>query len=85
MKSVEQIIDLYKARAKYYSPLQGKMRLIQSIYNGTMEVPLPDLEESSMPFAPNLMAQGIDQMAGRITSTTPQINFSSDEAGYSYV
>jgi hypothetical protein len=81
MKSVEQIIDLYKARAKYYSPLQGKMRLIQSIYNGTMEVPLPDLEESSMPFAPNLMAQGIDQMAGRITSTTPQINFSSAKPG----
>jgi len=81
MKSVEQILDLYKARAKYYSPLQGKMRLIQSIYNGTMEVPLPDLEESSMPFAPNLMAQGIDQMAGRITSTTPQINFSSAKPG----
>ena len=81
MKTVEQIIDLYKARAKYYSPLQSKMRLIQSIYNGTMEVPLPDLEESSMPFAPNLMAQGIDQMAGRITSTNPQISFSSAKPG----
>jgi hypothetical protein len=81
MKTVEQIIDLYKARAKFYGPLQSKMRLIQSIYNGTMEVPLPDLEESSMPFAPNLMAQGIDQMAGRITSTTPQISFSSMKPG----
>lgn len=81
MKTVEQIIDLYKARAKYYSGLQSKMRLIQSIYNGTMEVPLPDLEESSMPFAPNLMAAGIDQMAGRITSTNPQIFFASGKPG----
>ena len=81
MKTTQQIIELYKARANYYSPLQGKMRLIQSIYNGTMEVPLPDLEESSMPFAPNLLAAGVDQMAGRITSTSPQISFSSAKPG----
>ena len=81
MKTTEQIIELYKARANYYSPLQSKMRLIQSIYNGTMEVPLPDLEESSMPFAPNLLAAGVDQMAGRITSTSPQIRFSSAKPG----
>ena len=81
MKTVQQIIDLYKTRSMYYSTLQQKMRLIQSIYNGTMEVPLPDLEETHMPFAPNLLAQGVDQMAGRITSTSPQINFSSAKPG----
>jgi len=81
MKTTEQIIALYKQRSTYYAPLHSKMRLIQSIYNGTMEVPLPDLEESSMPFAPNLLAQGIDQMAGRITSVTPSVNFASLKPG----
>jgi hypothetical protein len=81
MKTVDQILDLYKERSKYYSPLQGKQRVIQSIYNGTMEVPLPDLEDAAMPFAPNLLAQGIDQMSGRITSTNPNISFASAKPG----
>lgn len=51
MKTVDQILDLYKERSKYYQPLQSKQRVIQSIYNGTMEVPLPDLEDAAMPFA----------------------------------
>jgi hypothetical protein len=81
MKNTDEILKLYKQRITYYQPLHSKMRVIQSIYNGTIEIPLPDMDQSTMPFAPNLLAQGIDQMAGRITSVTPQVTFSSAKPG----
>lgn len=79
--NIEQILMLYKQRLNFYGPLQQKMKLIQSIYNGTMEVPLPDMEENTMPSVPNLLAQGVDQMAGRITSVVPSVNFASIKPG----
>lgn len=79
--NVEQVISLYRQRLNFYGPLHQKMKLIQSIYNGTMEVPLPDLEESTMPSVPNLLAAGVDQMAGRITSVIPAVNFASMKPG----
>ncbi len=81
MKTTEEILKLYKQRTTYFQPLHTKMRTIQAIYNGTMEIPLPDMDQSTIPFAPNLLAQGIDQMAGRITSVTPQVTFSSMKPG----
>ena len=81
MKSVEEILSLYKQRVLFYGPLHSRMRMIQSIYNGTMQVPLPDMEQNAMPSAPNLLAAGVDQMAGRITSVIPSINFSSAKPG----
>ena len=81
MKSTDDILALYKQRLNFYGPLHSKMRMIQSIYNGTFEVPLPDLETNSMPSTPNLMAAGIDQMAGRIASVIPSVNFSSVKPG----
>jgi hypothetical protein len=79
--NVEQVISLYRQRLNFYGPLHQKMKLIQSIYNGTMEVPLPDLEENAMPSIPNLLAQGVDQMAGRITSVIPSVSFASVRPG----
>lgn len=75
MKSIEEILALYKQRVSFYGPLHSKMRLIQSIYNGTAEIPLPDMERSEMPSVPNLLAAGVDQMAGRIASVTPNVIF----------
>jgi hypothetical protein len=78
---VNEVISLYKQRLNFYGPLHQKMKLIQSIYNGTMEVPLPDMEENAMPSVPNLLAQGVDQMSGRITSVVPSVNFASMKPG----
>lgn len=75
MKSVDEILALYKQRIAFYGPLHSKMRLIQSIYNGTAEIPLPDMERSEMPSVPNLLASGVDQMAGRISSVVPSVTF----------
>jgi hypothetical protein len=79
--NVQEITTLYKQRLNFYGPLHQKMKLIQSIYNGTMEVPLPDMEDSTMPSVPNLLAAGVDQMAGRITSVVPSVNFASVKPG----
>jgi len=81
MKTVDQILVLYKQRINFYGPMHSRMKMIQSIYNGTMEVPLPDMEQNSMPSTPNLLAAGVDQMAGRITSVIPSVNFSSLRPG----
>lgn len=78
---VEHIINLYRQRLAHYSALHGKMKTIQSIYNGSMEIPLPDMERNAMPSVPNLLAQGVDQMAGRITSVVPSVTFASTKPG----
>lgn len=75
MRTIDEILSLYKQRVMYYAPIHGRMRVIQSIYNGTADIPLPDLEQNAMPSVPNLMAQGIDQMAGRISSVVPNVIF----------
>jgi hypothetical protein len=75
MKSTDEILALYRQRSTFYAPLHSKMRIIQSIYNGTAEVPLPDMERTEMPSVPNLLAQGVDQMAGRISSVVPNVIF----------
>jgi hypothetical protein len=79
--NVEEVISLYRQRLTFYGPLHQKMKLIQSIYNGTMEVPLPDMEDNTMPSVPNLLAAGVDQMAGRITSVIPAVTFASSKPG----
>jgi len=75
MKSIEEVIALYRQRVTFYNPMHSKMRLIQSIYNGTAQIPLPDMERTEMPSVPNLLAQGVDQMAGRIASVVPNVTF----------
>ena len=77
MRSIEDILGLYRERSKHYMALHSKMKTIQSVYNGTMQIPLPELEQSEMPSVPNLLAQGVDQMAGRIASVIPTVTFAT--------
>ncbi|MBU6278704.1 MAG: hypothetical protein KGN78_05615 [Actinomycetales bacterium] len=55
--------------------------MVQQAYNGQMAIPLPDMEENAMPSVPNLLASGVDQMSGRITSVIPAVSFSSVKPG----
>jgi len=77
VKSVEDILKLYRQRVQYYGPMHSKMRIIQSIYNNTAQIPMLDMDRSESPSVPNLLAQGVDQMAGRISSVVPSITFAS--------
>ena len=58
-----------------YGHLHAKMREVQAIYSGAARVPLPEVERNEIASVPNLMAQGIDQMSGRIASVVPNIIF----------
>ncbi len=80
-RTLEDVLHLYKQRRTLYEPLHAKMREIADIYNGKAEVPLPDMERTEQASIPNLLQQGVDQMAGRITSTVPQITFASMKPG----
>jgi hypothetical protein len=79
VKSTDEILKLYRQRVQYYGPMHSKMRTIQSIYNNTAQIPMLDMERSESPSVPNLLAQGVDQMAGRIASVVPSVTFASQK------
>lgn len=81
MRNPADILNLYRERRVFYDPLHAKMLEIAAIYNGQADVPLPDMERNEQPSVPNLLAQGVDQMAGRITSVTPNVTFASARPG----
>ncbi len=79
MRSPEQIFALYLERAKQYSGMHQGMQKVKDIYEGKAKVPMPDMAEDAESSVPNLLAQGVDQMAGRIASTTPIPAFSAGD------
>ena len=81
MPSPEKILTLYRDRRSHYAGLHAKMQEIWEVYNGKADVPLPDMDRDEKPSIPNLLQQGVDQMAGRITSIVPQVVFSSVKPG----
>lgn len=81
MRSPDEVLALYTERLRYYTPVHAAMRAISDIYEGTATVNLPDMDRDEAPSVPNLLAQGVDQMAGRVASVTPQVSFASDNPG----
>jgi hypothetical protein len=80
-RSLDDILRLYKERKALYEPLHAKMRAVADVYNGRAQVPLPDMDRDEGVSIPNLLQQGVDQMAGRITSVRPMVTFSSQKPG----
>lgn len=81
MKSVEEIVGLYRQRTALYAPLHAGMRLIQAIYANRMEINLGDMDRTAGAATPNLLANGVDQMAGRISSVIPTVVFAPTKPG----
>lgn len=81
MRSPADILSLYTERKKFYDPLHQGMAEIAAIYDGDAQVALPDLGRDEPSSVPNLLAQGVDQMAGRIASVIPQVTFASEKPG----
>jgi hypothetical protein len=81
MRNPDEIVALYRDRKASLANLHSKMREIREIYNGRAEVPLPDMDREEKTSIPNLLQQGVDQIAGRITSVTPQVSFASKRPG----
>jgi hypothetical protein len=75
MKSVEEIVDLYRERHQNLGPILQQMREIRRLANGEVVVPLSELDRTSRSSVANLFVQGLDQMAMRVTSTSPSPYF----------
>jgi hypothetical protein len=81
MRTPDEILALHQEREKMYRPLHNAMREIQAIYDGKATVPLSELNRDEPSSVPNLLAQGVEQMAGRVASITPMVSFSSEQPG----
>ncbi len=81
MRSSEDILGLYAERRAFWDPIHAKMYQIRTIYSGEMLIDLPDVDKTERPSVPNLLNQGIDQTAGRVSSVTPTIGFASAKPG----
>jgi len=71
MKSIEEIVALYKERFEAKGPVLEQMRQIRSLANGDVVVPLNELDRTALPGVANLLSQGLDQTSMRIASTMP--------------
>lgn len=78
MLSADSCLALYHQRQKYYADFHDAMAEIDLIYSNKAKVPLPDAGKDSDPAVPNLLAQGVDQLAGRISSVIPNVIFSAE-------
>lgn len=79
MLSPDDVLTTFTERKKHYRPLHDAMLEIDKIYDNEAEIPLPDAGKNVKPSIPNLLAQGVDQTAGRIASVIPQVTFAPAE------
>jgi hypothetical protein len=79
VKTPEAIFALYLERSRTLLDVHQGMQAVKDIYEGKATVPLPDMDKQEKSSVPNLLAQGVDQMAGRIASTMPIVSFSAGQ------
>ena len=73
MKSPEEILAIYYDRKNNYAGVKDRMRTIRDHYNGDVVVPLPEVDSTESAAVANLLAQGLDQTAMRVSSVLPDI------------
>lgn len=73
MKSAHDIVAIYTQRKTAHSGAKARRRNLRDHYNGDIVVPLPELDTTESAAVANLVAQGLDQIALRIASVTPDI------------
>lgn len=72
-RSPEWIYNTFRERKLRESPMRGRAAEIAAIYDGMVQVPLPEIDKSEQAAVANLVTQGLDQMAARIASVSPQV------------
>ena len=71
--SGEAIIQLYKERKANEGQEIDRMRTLRDHYNGDIVIPLPEMDKQEQAFTANIIANGLDQTAQRISSTLPTV------------
>ena len=72
-RSTQEIVSLYRSRKNDLGPLRARASEISQVYDGIVTVPLPELDDAKAPAIANWLTQGLDQMAMRVASVTPNI------------
>jgi hypothetical protein len=75
------IIEWYRQRRNAANPARARMAEIRDIYNGDVQVPLPELDRNEQTAVANLISQGLDQMAMRVASTLPAVTYTPTTPG----
>jgi hypothetical protein len=71
VRNPQEIAALLAERKTETADMRSRMEQVRAVYDGEHRVALPEVDGMSSPPVPNILAQGVDQMAGRIASTTP--------------
>jgi hypothetical protein len=78
----EDIVGWAAARAKAQGLVVGDMRRVKEAYAGRMVIPLPEMDRNEDPAVANIIAQSIDQYAGRIASVLPNLYYPALRPGF---
>lgn len=73
MITADEIVAKLNVRRMQHGEELGRMIQIRDVYNGDVITPLPELEKDEMPSVANLLNQGLEQLAMRIASVTPNV------------
>ena len=71
--SAEQIVAMLGERRKNKEPQLEAMRRVRDAYNGDIVIPLPELDRNELPAVINFVNTGLDQLARRVSSVTPDV------------
>ena len=75
MRTVDEILGMYRDRANDLGPVHQQMRNIRTMANSDIIVPLNELDEHARASVANLMVQGLEQMSMRVGSVLPVPKF----------
>lgn len=80
-RPVDEIVALWRARELAQGPVLSEMREVASAVGGRLVVPLPQLDREERSSVPNLILQGTESKAQRISSVVPTVEYPSVRPG----
>lgn len=78
--TIDEIVALMHARRGGMGRMLQAMREVRDTYNAEMAVPLPEMSDGERNATANLLRQGLDGNAQRISSTMPDVYFPAGRA-----
>lgn len=81
-RTPEDIIALWHERRMADGPLISAMNELRRLYNGEIDVVLPEMDSREKPMVGDIVAQGLDQLAQRVASTVPDIQCPALKPGF---
>lgn len=82
MITPDEVVSLYRSRKKTLSGRHDHMEELRKAYAGDISVPLPELDRNEKPMVANLIAQGLDGAAMRVSSTLPMVTCPPTRPGF---